>query len=214
MKKLFALFLISIMLLSSCADIDKSGAGGGEKNFPYDVLVLTNKPPVPEDFYNEKKDVSLADIDHVIGASWVPPRDYLTCEVNVSFKNNGFDCNIYGIFGDEKKFKSFFGANTTKKYEDFFPDDFFDNYIILYMSYECREGGFDKINYSFDSTNNMLSIHFSKRQLDGWEPMDIEFVGYTAYLIPIAKSDITVDGKLVPYEELNIDVRDYGESYS
>jgi hypothetical protein len=207
MKKLFALFLISIMLLSSCAGIDKSGTGGGEKNFPYDVLVLTNKPPVPEDFYNEKKDVSLADIDHVIGDFVIPPRDYLTCEVNIDFKNIAPDTNIYGIFDDEKKFKSFFAATDTRRnYEDIFPDDFFDNYIILYMSYECREGGFDKINYSFDSTNNMISIHFSKRQLDGWEPMDIELVGYTAYLIPIAKSDITVDGKLVPYEELNIEV--------
>jgi hypothetical protein len=27
-----------------------------------------------------------------------------------------------------------------------------------------------------------------------------------AYIISIAKSDITVDGKLVPYEELNIEV--------
>ena len=42
--------------------------------------------------------------------------------------------------------------------------------------------------------------------MDGWEPMDIEVVGFTAYLIPIAKSDITVDGKLVPYEELKVEV--------
>ena len=205
MKKLFALFLISIMLLSSCTNPDKSGTGGGEKIFPYDVIILTNKPPLPDDSYKETDDSSRANIDHVICASWVPPRDYLTCEVNVSFKNNGSYCNIYGIFDDEKKFKSFFGANTTKKYEDFFPDDFFDNYTILYMSYEISEGGFDKIDYSFDSTNNMLTIYFSERQLDGWKPMDIEFVGYTAYLIPIAKSDLTVDGKLVPYEELTVD---------
>ena len=52
----------------------------------------------------------------------------------------------------------------------------------------------------------MPTIDFSERQLDGWEPMDIEVVGITAYLIPIAKSDITVDGKLVPYEELKVEV--------
>jgi hypothetical protein len=88
--------------------------------------------------------------------------------------------------------------------EHFSETHFDDNIVIIaYSNHEAVFLGFD---YGFDPLSKTLKIKFSTRPHEGWHESLLDVSGYTAYIVSVAKSDITVDGKLVPYEELNIEV--------
>ena len=224
MKKLFALFLISIMLLSSCADIDKSGAGGGDA--PFDVLVITSFYPVNALDY--KSGDPLANLDYICRYWNVYDYDY---DKFFSYKPNAkfflgttamkTAPDFCGIFDSEKKFKSFYEhlnlGNYTpypddqfleEKYEDHFSEGFFDDCFILYIAYlgSTFHWPFVNVDYTFESNEKNLNVTFTTRPHEGWRASAADSVKTTMYIVPIAKKDIKVDGKLVPYEELNIEV--------
>ena len=78
----------------------------------------------------------------------------------------------------------------------------------MYFDGDSTDYPYVKVDYKFDTASKGLNISLSTRPHDGWGSdcrLAIPALP-TTYLIPIAKSDITIDGKLVPYEELNIEV--------
>lgn len=208
MRKLFALVLISILLSYSCTKADKSDVG----EYTLDVIVSTNQFPIIDADYNGE-DHSRANIDYIVpmnGAMSVSIRDVISCEVDVTFKDFQIDKgarNIFGIISNSLPFKSYYRESTGENYNTRFSQDFFGENIVLYMYLQFKDFPFAKVDYTFDPESKTLNLIFLERSHEGWETyIDPEFVPSTAYFIPIAKSDITIDGKLVPYDELNIEV--------
>ena len=215
MKKLLAIILISLMLLSSCADADKSGAGGGDA--PFDVLLITNKTPYEDPYY--KSDDPPASIDYINEFWDFPDIEYyniLSYKPDIEFKGreSGRDPSFCGIIDNEKKFKSYYEdltnykELTNGKYEDRFPENFFDDCFILLICYICDtfEPTFVKVDYTFEPDEKGLNLTFTTRPHEGWLDCPTENVGTSVLLVPIAKKDVVVDGKLVRYEDLNIEV--------
>ena len=81
------------------------------------------------------------------------------------------------------------------------------NVEVCFRYFSPSDMPFVKADYSFDSDTKSLNISLTTRPHDGWHKMGETLNLHSiAYIISIAKSDITIDGKLVPYEELNIEV--------
>ena len=223
MKKLFALFLISIMLLSSCADIDKSGSGSGDTVPTFDVIALTNNLPPMSMGYNATDNPPPTTIDHIVNISGDLSREQLeellACKTDITLggSSNGetvvsvrtFKADLAGIIDNKENCIAFYEGITEELYSDRFSDDFFENYVVLTMFFfnQGYDDPFVNVYYSFDSETKKLRISFTERPHEGWGDNGYDAVLHTSgYFIPISKSDITIDGKLVPYEELNIEV--------
>ena len=226
MKKLLAIILISLMLLSSCADVDKSDSGSGGDTAPmFDVLSVTNVFPTMSKGYNEKDNPPPTMIDYVVQMenklSKEQMIEILTYTTNITlyvasldaegkeYQSYDVEAEVSGIIDDKEKFITFYEGFTDERYSDRFPDKFFEDNIVLiiYFGIKGYDSPFVKLDYSFDSETNDLNLLFTTRPHEGWgnKAYDAVLRG-SAYIIPIAKSDLTVDGKLVPYEELNIAV--------
>jgi hypothetical protein len=227
MKKLFALMLISLILLTSCADIDKTGTGSGEDILPFDVIVIGAHPIIGAG-YDYKDNLPPTNVDYIATRSYSEDwkgkqiKDTLSYNLNIVFSRDLYDlkgnyshsvdsqADVSGIIDTKEKFESFYEGYTTEKYSDRFPQNFFENNILFVMYFDG--GSIDypyvKVEYTFDTDTKGLNVAFSTRPHEGWGSdykLAIPALSI-AYLIPIAKSDITVDGKLVPYEELRIEV--------
>ena len=224
MKKMLALILISFMLLSSCSYIDKSGAGSSDELLSFDVLALTSHFPQLEDGYDYKNNLPPTSINYILPMNGIGEKEIkecLTYETDIVLNNTYYyvrtntenvsnvQMDISGIIDDKNKFRRFYEGIQYEKYSDRFSDNFFKNNILL-ITYCCGKGfdmPFVKADYSFDSDTKSLNISLTTRPHDGWHKMGETLNLHSiAYIISIAKSDITIDGKLVPYEELNIEV--------
>lgn len=197
MKKLFALFLISIMLLSSCTGNEGNAAP------PFDVLVVTTHTPwfIGDDY---EADVPQPEerLDYVCKYSSDGKFDageFFSHETNVEVEGlrSSIKPGFCGIIDNKKDFESFYDKITNEKYEDHFPKSFFDDFFVLVANYDFRNMPFVKVDYTYDTATKTLEVSYTNRPHEGWGYETFEMVVRTVYIIPIAKKDITIDGRLV-----------------
>jgi hypothetical protein len=253
MKKLFALFLISIMLLSSCAETSDSGQEITDETTaetvesvdnsqnreiemkPTNGIVVTNKYPLKDADYANSETPPPSDIKYILsykkGNGRPSKEDYefirsaIACEKNIEYNivrynsensDNGHSykstTQVSGIVDNDEKLKSFYDEfvisdfqTYTVKYSDNFSDKFFEDNIIIFSMSNHDEGVFVGFEYGFDPSSKTLKIVLTTRPHEGWHECTEEFGGLIIYLVNIPRSDITIDGKIVPYEEINIE---------
>ena len=198
-------------------------------------FVVTNKSPEIDLAYKNSETQPPSDIKYILsykkGLGRPSEEDYesirsaLTSEKNIEYNiaRNDYQnldqwhsykmkTQISGIIDNGEKFKSFFETYVitdfqtyTVKYSDLFSDKFFEDNVILFSMSDYDEGVFVGFEYGFDPSSKTLKIVFTPRPHEGWHECTAEFGGLIMYLVNIPKSDLTIDGKLVPYEELNIE---------
>ena len=243
MKKLLAIILLSVILITSCRNPIETNKGNStesgqvnsteadnqttaEPQKAHIVMkstnswIFTSKYPIP----NHLPDLAKW-FPNVYFTYTEPSKDLLKTAltheyditINARFFENGKECNQYnvkadtsGIIDNKEKLSSLY--NTFSKdyykeaYEEVFSEDFFDNNVVLLVYwYEFFEEPFAGYEYGFDSESKTLKIYFKTIPHDGWKDSDMEYEGHWVHLVSISKKDITVDGKLVPYDELNIE---------
>ena len=119
------------------------------------------------------------------------------------------DCNKAGIIDSKEKLTAALEKGTKKKYSELYTDDFFDNNIIFYISRYIGGSVFYEFEYGFDPETKLLAIHFTQPTKDTF--VHSEILHTYDYFITIPKEAITVDGKMIPYEELNFRFTGYVE---
>lgn len=263
MKKLLAIILISLMLLSSCAEIGNSGAGADmpsegtkasdtttaensspEKNpseantsfsnvfMPSETklaeyLVIGDCAPYPiqdTNKYYQWPDISeftyMVEIDMADGAEKL--YDAIVSR-KLDIKHNvrvyqpvvakeireGEEQCKKACFVDKQNaeaYKAYFGALTSVEYEKYYSEDFFDKNILFFTDIsEFVWPEFCMFEYSFDPATKTLYVNARHIYFEGWEHCT-HASGHTYYTsIAIPKEDITVDGKMIPLEELNVE---------
>lgn len=220
MRRLLILTLISLLILTACAEPNSSAPSDTPKEF--EGLVITSKYPMKSDDYVKSGEEPPTKIDYILKKKGVENEDIksaLTFEFQVTMNIDDLDFygNEYryewaayfiGFIDDKARFQPLYEKMTGEKYSDRFSENFFDDTVIFLIYYPGGrlEEPFVKFDYTFDTEQKELKVTFEERPHEGWRKNLDDFGGSFTYLIPIAKSDITVDGKLVPYEELNIEV--------
>ena len=208
------------MILSSCADQNSAEPSNASNDF--DGVVITTKYPMQSrDYVKSGKEPPRLDyiLDLMNGVSSEEAKSALAFESRVTMNIDTLDfngneyryewaANFIGFIDDKAKFQSVYEKMTGEKYTDRFSENFFDDTVIFIVDYHGGrlEEPFVSFDYSFNPEQKELKVSFKRRPQEGWEQNVDDFVGWFTYLIPIAKSDITVDGKLVPYGELKIQV--------
>ena len=119
------------------------------------------------------------------------------------------DCSKAGIIDSKEKLTAALEKGTKKKYSELYTDDFFDNNIIFYISRYIGGSVFYEFEYGFDPETKLLAIHFTQPTKDTF--VHSEILHTYDYFITIPKEVITVDGKMIPYEELNFRFTGYVE---
>jgi hypothetical protein len=120
------------------------------------------------------------------------------------FKNE-FNSYKACIIDKKEEFKAYFEALTLKKIDDFFSADFFENNFIIFFDIgEGPDNEYYSFEYGFDSESKTLKLRFYEIEHEGWQDClhDSEHTFYNFVMIP--KADIAIDGKLIPYDELNV----------
>ena len=229
MKKLFAIMLLLAFLLTSCENFGVSNndnlCAGTEISSAAEIemkltngLVLTSK--YPHAIKSERN--TSTKLDYILpikGGSEEEIKSAMSYEANITVSGTTYNYRLLekqkweetprfsGIVDNKEKFKSLYESLTDENYSDRFSDEFFEDNIVFFMrsslGFEVCFVGFE---YGFDSESKTLKIIFETRPHEGWADSLLEVVGSVMYIIPIAKSDITIDGKLVPYDELKVEV--------
>ena len=228
MKKLFALFLISIMLLSSCKgpivskNPEHSTDHSVEKNemLSFPLFILTDKYPIKtEEYLTQTPPTSFDNVFYVSSGMEILTENTLSqeltvpctiTEINPYTKEEelyAFESKKAGIIDNKDALVECFEKGKDVKYSDHFSDDFFEKNIILFVRIdESYASPFWSVEYEFNTANKKLTVTFSEIEHEGWLRNTTEIEGPYNYFIVIAKSDLTIDGNLVPYDELNIEV--------
>ena len=263
MKKLLAIILISLMLLSSCAEIGNSGAGADtpsestkssettaaensspetkpretHPSFPNafiandtklaEYLVIGDCAPYPildTNKYYEWPYISeftyMVEIDMAAGAeklydAIVSRKLDIKHKVRVYYpifakkiREGEIPC-AKACFVDKQNaeaYKAYFEALTSVDYEKYYSDDFFDKNVIFFTNIsESVWPEFCMFEYSFDPATKTLYVNARHIYSGGWEHCRHETLHtyYTSIAIP--KEDITVNGQMIPLEELNVE---------
>ena len=229
MKKLLILTLISMLILTACADKDilnetNNASNNASTNVPdeFEGLVITSKYPMKSrDYVKSGKESPKLDtvLKIITGVASEEAKSALAFESQVTMNIDTLDfngneyryewaANFIGFIEDKAKFQPVYEKLTGEKYTDRFSENFFDDTVIFIVDYHGGklEEPFVSFDYSFNPEQKELKVSFKRRPHEGWEKNVDDFIGWFTYLIPITKSDITIDGKLVPYEELRIEV--------
>ena len=111
------------------------------------------------------------------------------------------ECSKAGIIDSKEKLSEAIEKGTKKKYSELYTDDFFEKNIIFYISRYIGGSVFYEFEYGFDPETKLLSVHFTQPLTDMCKHS--EMLHTYDYFITIPKEAITVDGKMIPYEELN-----------
>ena len=111
------------------------------------------------------------------------------------------DCSKAGIIDSKEKLSEAIEKGTKKKYSELYADDFFEKNIIFFISRYNGGSVFYEFEYGFDPETKLLAIHFTQPTKDTF--VHSEMLHTYDYFITIPKEAITVDGKMIPYEELN-----------
>ena len=236
MRKLLSVILILILLLTSCGtsveEFNENSSGTNnetsasfkleEKMKITNGIVITTKYPHAYPAYKEYGLNTPTKIDYILqkkGGSYEEIKSAMSYEANIIVSGVTYDYGsltkkcwehtpkFSGIADNKEKFKNLYESLTGENYSDRFSDEFFEDNIVFFMhaspGFEVCFVGFE---YGFDPESKKLKIAFETRPHEGWTDSLLEVVGSVIYIIPISKSDITIDGKLVPYDELNIEV--------
>ena len=225
MKKLLILTLISLLILNACGDkgiLNETNNASNNVPDEFEGLVITSKYPMKSrDYVKSGKESPKLDtvLKRITGVASEEAKSALAFESQVTMNIDTLDfngneyryewaANFIGFIDDKAKFQPVYEKLTGEKYTDRFSENFFDDTVIFIVDYHGGrlEEPFVSFDYSFNPEQKELKVSFKRRPHEGWEKNVDDFIGWFTYLIPIAKSDITVDGKLVPYEELNIEV--------
>ena len=228
MKKLLLIMLMIFMFLSSC-----QGPGSGknsehstdhfvEKNemLSFPLFILTDKTPLKtEEYLSKMPPTSFDNVFYISDGMEILSENTLSKELTASCTITEissytkkeelytFESKKAGIIDSKDSFVECFEKGKDARYSDHFPADFFEKNIILFVRiHESYSSPFWSVEYEFNSADKKLNVAFSEADHEGWMRNRVEIEGPYNYFIVIAKSDITVDGKLVPYEELNIEV--------
>ena len=220
MKRFLILILISLLILTACAEPNSKESSDTPKEF--EGLVITSKYPMKSsDYVNSGKEPPKLDdiLDIMKGVSSEEAKSALAFEsqvtmniYNLDFFGNEYSyewvTNFSGFIDDKAKFQPVYEKLTGEKYSDRFSENFFDDTVIFIIDYRGGrlEEPFVRFDYSFDPEQKDLKITFEECHREGWRKNLDDFGGSFTYLIPISRSDITIDGKLVPYEELKVEV--------
>lgn len=133
--------------------------------------------------------------------------EYKKSDGTISSSNT--DCSKAGIIDSKEKLSAALEKGTKKKYSEIYTDDFFEKNIIFYISKYYSGSVFYEFEYGFDPETKLLAIHFTQPVKDMF--MHSEMHHTYDYFITIPKEAITVDGKMIPYEELNFRLTGYIE---
>ena len=259
MKKILAIILISLMLITSCAEIDDSKNAGGtsapEQTTAVDSNTFETEPsetssafpnvfmpsetklaeylvigdcapyPIPNtNKYYQWPDISeftyMVKIDMADGAEKLYDA-IVSTKLDIKHKirayypvvekkiREGKEQCKKACFVDKQNseaYKAYFEALTSVDYEKYYSDDFFDKNVLFFT--DISEGvwpEFCMFEYSFDPATKTLYVNARHIYFEGWEHCrhDSGHTYYTSIAIP--KEDITVDGKMIPLEELNVE---------
>ena len=186
--------------------------------FSCDIPIPIDEPgfsKLPDDFFDyfiELSDVSANANSYSDGclSYEFPLTQYLEYKKTDGTISSGkSDCSKAGIIDSKEKLSEAIEKGTKKKYSEIYTDDFFEKNIIFYIS---RYGGgsvFYEFEYGFDPEAKLLAIHFTQPVKDAF--IHSEMIHTYDYLITIPKEAITVDGKMIPYEELTFRFTGYVE---
>lgn len=133
--------------------------------------------------------------------------EYKKSDGTISSSNT--DCSKAGIIDSKEKLSAALEKGTKKKYSEIYTDDFFEKNIIFYISKYYSGSVFYEFEYGFDPETKLLAIHFTQPVKDMF--MHSEMHHTYDYFITIPKEAITIDGKMIPYEELNFRLTGYIE---
>ena len=249
MKKLLAIILISIMLLTSCAGIEKSGGespsestkspettaaenSSPEKNpseantsfsnafMPPETklaeyLVIGDCAPYPILDTNKYYEIDMADGAEKLYDAIVSRKLDIKHKVRVYYpifakkiREGEIPC-AKACFVDKQNaeaYKAYFEALTSVDYEKYYSDDFFDKNVLFFTDIsESVWPEFCMFEYSFDPATKTLYVNARHIYSEGWEHCrhDSLHTYYTSIAIP--KEDLTVNGQMIPLEELNVE---------
>ena len=138
-----------------------------------------------------------------------PLTEYLEYKSNGTISSGATDCSKAGIIDSKEKLTAALEKGTKKKYSELYTDDFFDNNIIFYISKYNSGSVFYEFEYGFDPETKLLAIHFTQPTKDTF--VHSEILHTYDYYITIPKEAITVNGKMIPYEELNFRFTGYDD---
>ena len=245
MKNLFALILLSVMLLSSCAEIGNSGNGGDTTVAPETTMPETTgqidilKVEVDfkkADFYIFTTDIPAPPempelypwpdnlLDYAFDLSHDNTKSYSDGALSYEFpltqytdhkKTDGTissskaECSKAGIIDSKEKLSEAIEKGTKKKYSELYTDDFFEKNIIFYISRFQSGSVFYEFEYGFDPETKLLAVHFTQPLKDMC--LHSQMLHTYDYYITIPKEAITIDGKMIPYEELTFRFTGYDD---
>jgi hypothetical protein len=139
-----------------------------------------------------------------------PLTEYLEYKkADGTISSGATDCSKAGIIDSKEKLAAALEKGTKKKYSELYTDDFLDNNIIFYISKYNSGSVFYEFEYGFDPETKLLAIHFTQPTKDTF--VHSEILHTYDYYITIPKEAITVNGKMIPYEELNFRFTGYDD---
>ena len=227
MKKLLLIMLMIFMFLSSCQspgfskNTEHSTDHSVEKNemLSFPLFILTDKYPIKtEEYLIQTPPTSFDNVFklqypiEILNENTLSNALIASCrivEINPYTKEKlyTFESEKAGIIDSKDSLAECIEKGKDVKYSDYFSADFFEKNVILFVRIdESYASPFWSVEYEFNTANKKLTVTFSEIEHEGWMRNRAEVEGPYNYFIVIAKSDITVDGNLVPYEELNIEV--------
>jgi hypothetical protein len=139
-----------------------------------------------------------------------PLTEYLEYKkADGTISSGATDCSKAGIIDSKEKLSEAIEKGTKKKYSELYTDDFFEKNIIIYISKYHSGSVFYEFEYGFDPETKLLAIHFTQPVKDMF--LHSEMLHTYDYYITIPKEAITVNGKMIPYEELNFRFTGYDD---
>ena len=186
--------------------------------FSCDIPIPIDEPgfsKLPDDFFDyfiELSDVSANANSYSDGclSFEFPLTQYLEYKkFDGMVSSSKSDCNKAGIIDSKEKLSEAIEKGTKKKYSEIYTADFFEKNIIFYISRYIGGSVFYEFEYGFDPETKLLAIHFTQPTKDTF--VHSEILHTYDYFITIPKEVITVDGKMIPYEELNFRFTGYVE---
>lgn len=180
-------------------------------------IVVTSKYPEKRHAYLEADEKPPSDISYILLMKGELDESVISYKLALTYKFTFYQFeknekihrevkpNFAGIIDNKEKFISCYEALTGEKYVERFSDTFFDDNIIIISRARSFERTFVGFEYGFDINTKKLKITFITRPHEGWKEKSTDDEGTCIYIVPIAKKDIMIDGKLVAYDELNVE---------
>lgn len=180
-----------------------------------DVVIITNGLPRTDEGIEHLGAPTNAGLDYLFeyrisSVNAVSIEDAFSFTVKPNLSNN--TVRKVGIIDEKDKFVPIIEAVTGKKFSELYADDFFEKNFIVYV--HINGGGASPLRgfeYGYDTSTKLLKITYKKFTLDGIKDCPCEMLHDDGYFITIPKEAITVDGKMIPYEELNFRLTGYIE---